>query len=231
MANLNTNMQHRCAFQPSGLAMREEDGNTLEGVAIVTGVETILWEGTDWREVEIIDQSCITQEFIDSQDIKLNLLHERSLSFARNGEKGTLTLQTREDGLHFSTPIPDCAIGQQARALVENGTYTGCSFEFYPRDYEVSERMAADGKTEYVIRHKAFDRIGAITIGMDPAYPTTSCGLRELYREQNKDKFEDPKEDPAIKAAAEQREKETRNAFVAALRAEMAAEDALDARQ
>jgi single-strand DNA-binding protein len=40
-----------------------------------------------------------------------------------------------------------------------------------------------DGKKEYVVRHTKFARIGAITIGMDPAYEQTSVGLREMYRE------------------------------------------------
>ena len=84
--------------------------------------------------------------------------------------------------------MPDCDLGKRAQALTANGTYKGCSFEFYPKDYEVSERKAADGKTEYVIRHTAFEKIVALTLAMNPAYPTTSVGVRELYREQHPDK-------------------------------------------
>lgn len=182
--NLNTKLQHRTAFQPTGLLMREgAETPTIDGVAIVVNKETVLYEGSDWREVEVIDPSCITDEFIKSQDIKLNLLHERSLSFARTG--GSLILETREDGLHFSAPGDDSAIARQATDLIKNGTYTGCSFEFWAKDYQVSERVGADGKTEYVIRHQSFERIGAITIGMDPAYEQTSVGLREKYQEEH----------------------------------------------
>lgn len=186
---IKTKLQHRVAFQPTGLLMREEtDKPTLEGVAIVTNAETVLWEGSDWREIEIIDPSCLDAEFLAQQDIKLNLLHERSLSFARNNQgKGSLVLEAREDGLHFSAPGDDSAIARQASDLVKNGTYTGCSFEFWAKDYEVSERVGADGKTEYVIRHTAFERIGAITIGMDPAYEQTSVNAREMYRESHED--------------------------------------------
>ena len=62
----------------------------------------------------------------------------------------------------------------------------------------MTEREAADGKKEYVIRHKAFERISAITIGMDPAYQDTSVSLRELYREKNckKKENEDETEKP-----------------------------------
>lgn len=184
---LKTQLQKRTAYQPTGLMMREDgEQNTLTGVAIVTNAETILYEGSDWREIEVIDPSCLNADFMAQQDIKLNLLHERSLSFARNNKgAGSLSLEIKEDGLHFSCPIPDCDLGQRAKALCENGTYTGCSFEFWAKDYEVNERTAADGKKEYVIRHKSFERIGAITIGMDPAYEQTSVKAREIYQEQH----------------------------------------------
>ena len=184
---MENKLQHRVAYQPTGLLMREGEGSQPEinGVAIVVNAETILYECPDFREVEIIDPSCITREFIETQDIKINLLHERSLSFGRcNKGAGSLVLDTREDGLHFAVPVPDCDLGKRAKALIENGTYTGCSFEFWPKDYEVTERTGQDGKKDYVIRHKSFERIGAITVGMDPAYQQTSVNAREMFREQ-----------------------------------------------
>ena len=90
--------------------------------------------------------------------------------------------------------MPDCDLGKRAQALTANGTYKGCSFEFYPKDYQVSERQAADGKTEYVIRHTAFERVTALTLAMNPAYPTTSVGVRELYREQHPETSDDDEE-------------------------------------
>lgn len=218
---LKTKLQHRTAYQPTGLIMREndEEHSTLSGVAIVTNAETTLYEGSDWREIEIIDPSCLNAEFMAEQDIKLNLLHERSLSFARNNKgKGTLVLETREDGLHFEAPGDDSSIARQASDLIKNGTYTGCSFEFWAKDYEVTERTAQDGKKEYVIRHKAFERIGAITIGMDPAYEQTSVNAREIYREQhaeelNRDEaalLEKKREEEEAKRILENREREAR---------------------
>lgn len=199
---LKEKLQHRVAFQPDGLLMREEnEQHAISGVAIVTNKETVLWEGADCREVEVIDPSCLNADFMAGQDIKLNLLHERNASFARNNKgAGTLVLDTREDGLHFECPVPDCDLGKRARALIGNGTYTGCSFEFWAKDYTVSERMGADGKTEYVVRHTAFERIGAITIGMDPAYEQTSVNAREILEEQragDEKKKEEPEEQPA----------------------------------
>ena len=167
----------------------EDKGKTIEGVAIVTEQETVLWEGSDYREIEVIAQSCIAPDFIAKQDMTINLLHNRDESFART--PNSLRVESREDGLHFEADVPDCDLGKRAQALTANGTYKGCSFEFYPKDYEVSERKAADGKTEYVIRHTAFEKIVALTLAMNPAYPTTSVGVRELYREQHPDTRED----------------------------------------
>ena len=161
----------------------EDKGKVIEGVAIVTEQETVLWEGSDYREIEVIAQSCIAPDFIAKQDMTINLLHNRDESFARTPK--SLRVESREDGLYFEADVPDCDLGKRAQALTENGTYQGCSFEFYPKDYEVSERKAADGKTEYVIRHTAFERVTALTLAMNPAYPTTSVGVRELYREQH----------------------------------------------
>ena len=183
----------------------EDKGKVIGGVAIVTEQETVLWEGSDYREIEVIAQSCIAPDFIAKQDMAINLLHNRDESFART--PNSLRVEPREDGLHFEADVPDCDLGKRAQALTENGTYQGCSFEFYPKDYEVSERKAADGKTEYVIRHTAFEKIVALTLAMNPAYPTTSVGVRELYREQHPDtNLEEQQQREA--AAKKQREQE-----------------------
>ena len=195
--------EKREVFCAGSLAVREgDDKKIIEGVAIVTEKETVLWEGSDYREVEIIAQSCINREFIAQQNMTLNLLHNRDESFART--PNSLRVEPREDGLHFEADIPDCDLGKRARALTENGTYQGCSFEFYPKDYQVTEREAADGKKEYVIRHTAFEKITALTLALNPAYPTTSVGVRELYREQHPDN--DNQETDEQKREREERE-------------------------
>lgn len=183
--------EKREVFCAGSLAVRESDvkGNIIEGVAIVTDKETVLWEGSDYREIEVIARSCINREFIAKQDMTLNLLHNRDESFARTPK--SLRVEPREDGLHFEADVPDCDLGKRARALTENGTYSGCSFEFYPKDYQVSERQAADGKKEYIIRHTAFERITALTLAISPAYPTTSVGVRELYEKNHEETDEE----------------------------------------
>ena len=186
-------LEKREVFTPDGVQLREgSDGNIIDGVAIVTNKETVLYEGKDYREIEIIDPSCLNEAFIREQDITLNLLHDRTSSIART--PNSLRVESREDGLHFEADVPDCDLGKRAKALIANGTYTGCSFEFWAKDYTTQERQGVDGKTEYVIRHTAFERVTALTLAMNPAYPTTSVGVRELYREQHPETREDEEE-------------------------------------
>ena len=220
-------LHKREGFTAGGVHLREdgEKANIIEGLAIVVNQETVLYEGSDWREIEVIDPSCLNAEFLAAQDIKLNLLHERRDTIART--PNSLRIDAREDGLHFEADVPDCDLGQRAKALISNGTYKGCSFEFYAKDYNVSERTAADGKTEYVIRHTAFEKITALTIAMDPAYEQTTVNAREIYLAEHQESQAEEKatqesaQREAESKAAAQREQAKRDAEIARIHREM----------
>ena len=195
--------QVRELYTESALDIREsEKMPVINGVAIVTNKRTVLWEGDTYREVEIVEPSCIDKAFIDAQDIKLNLYHDRQKSIARTPK--SLRVEPREDGLHFEADIPDCDLGKQAKALIDNGTIRGCSFEFYPKNYITTEELGADGKKEYVIRHTEFKKITALTLALDPAYKQTSVSVRELFEEQHPVEEPSQEEREADKQAAEQ---------------------------
>lgn len=195
--------QVRELYTESALAIREsENTSVIDGVAIVTNKRTVLFEGDTYREVEIVESSCIDKAFIDAQDIKLNLYHDRQKSIARTPK--SLRVEPREDGLHFDSDIPDCDLGKQAKALIDNGTIRGCSFEFYPKTYTTTEEVGADGKKEYVIRHSEFKKITALTLALDPAYKQTSVSVRELFEEQHPVEEPSQEEREADKQAAEQ---------------------------
>lgn len=201
--------QVRELYTESALAIREsEKMPVIEGVAIVTNKRTVLWEGDTYREVEIVESSCIDKAFIDAQDIKLNLYHDRQKSIVRTPK--SLRVEPREDGLHFEADVPDCDLGKQAKALIDNETIRGCSFEFYPKTYTTTEEVGADGKKEYVIRHTEFKKITALTLALDPAYKQTSVSVRELFEEQHpaeepsQEERDDEAKAEADKQAAEQ---------------------------
>lgn len=221
-------LHKREIFTPNSVQLREADNqdSPISGVAIVTDSETVLYEDDRERVIESIAPSCLAEDFIREQDIKLNLLHERSMSFARTPK--SLRVAVEKDGLHFEADVPDCDLGKQARALIANGTYTGCSFEFWPQDYTVTEREGKDGKNEVVIRHTKFEAIDALTIAISPAYKETSVSARELLDEFRKDReaaaqaqaaqeAEQREAEEAAAKAAAQREQDARDREIAIL--------------
>ena len=73
-----------------------------------------------------------------------------------------------------------------------------------PKDYEVERTKGADGKEEVIIRHKSFEFLSALTIGMDPAYKQTSVNARELDKQTPEGKRETEAQEQA-KRDAEQK--------------------------
>ena len=176
-------------FTPETMHVREhvrEDGTkeprrTICGRAIVFNkvFEYEDWWGDKYRET--IKPSACTKEFLDSQDIKLNLLHKREMSIARsNCGVGNLSYSVSDEGVDFEFEAPNCDLGDRALEMVRSGVYTGCSFEFYPKDYECKKKEE-EGVTVYEINHTAFEKLTAFTIAMDPAYKETTVDCRERY--------------------------------------------------
>ena len=176
-------------FTPETMHVREhvrEDGTkepsrTIYGRAIVFNkvFEYEDYWGDKYRET--IKPSACTKEFLDSQDIKLNLLHKREMSIARsNCGVGNLSYSVSDEGVDFEFEAPNCDLGDRALEMVRNGVYSGCSFEFLPKDYEC-KKLKEDGKTVYEINHTAFEKVSALTIAMDPAYKETTVDCRERY--------------------------------------------------
>ena len=176
-------------FTPETMHVREhvrEDGTkepsrTIYGRAIVFNkvFEYEDYWGDKYRET--IKPSACTKEFFETQDVKLNLLHKRDMSIARsNCGVGNLRISVNNEGVDFEFEAPNCDLGDRALELVRNGVYSGCSFEFLPKDYEC-KKLQEDGKTVYEINHTAFEKVSALTIAMDPAYKETTVDCRERY--------------------------------------------------
>ena len=102
--------EKREVFCAGSLAVREgDDKKIIEGVAIVTEKETVLWEGSDYREIEVIAQSCINREFIAQQNMTLNLLHNRDESFARTPKSCALSPEKTASILRQTSPTATSA--------------------------------------------------------------------------------------------------------------------------
>ncbi len=192
------------------LAVRETEGSqagdsrTITGRAIVFNAESEVLDDWGERFREVILPEAVTMEFLNTQDVKMNMLHERELTVARcNKGVGSLRMAVDEQGVTFEFEAPKCDIGDRCLEMVRRGDYSGCSFEFYPKDYEVERTKGADGKDEVVIRHKSFEYLGALTIGMDPAYRQTSVNAREMDKQTPEGKAEIAAQEQAQREAEE----------------------------
>ena len=138
----------------------------------------------------------------------MNMLHDRDLTLARcNKGVGSLRLSVDEKGVNFEFEAPKCDIGDRCLEMVRRGDYSGCSFEFWPEDYDVEER---EGGKDVKITHKKFRALTALTIGMDPAYKQTSVNARELYDQTPSGIAEKKAEEEAKQREQEEKEEAMR---------------------
>ena len=154
--------------------------------------------------------------FLNTQDVKLNLLHDRKMTIARCNKgdaNASLRLSVHANVVNFEFDAPRCDLGDRALEMVRTGVYSGCSFEFRPKDYE--KKVEGDSVT---IIHRSFERLGAITLGMDPAYTQTSVNVRELIKAQPQKTEEEIQREKA-EQEQQQREQAEREAEQRALRA------------
>ena len=201
------------------LAVREAQGGqegesrTITGRAIVFNAESEVIDDWGERFREVILPEAVTMEFLNTQDVKMNMLHERELTIARcNRGQGTLRMAVDEQGVTFEFEAPKCDIGDRCLEMVRRGDYSGCSFEFYPKDYEVERTKGADGKDEVIIRHKSFEFLSALTIGMDPAYRQTTVNAREMDKLTPEGKAEAEAAEAAKREAEEAQKERERKA-------------------
>ena len=180
------------------------ESRTITGTAIVFDAESEVLDDWGYRFREVIKPEACTMEFLNSQDIKMNMLHDRDLTLARcNKGTGSLRLNVDDKGVNFEFEAPKCDIGDRCLEMVRRGDYSGCSFEFYPEDYDVEER---EGGKDVKIIHKKFRALTALTIGMDPAYKQTTVNARELYEGTPGYKAEQAR----LQAEKEEKEREER---------------------
>ena len=86
------------------------ESRTIEGYAIVFGVESVLM--VDWCDAfrEVIEPGAVTEELLRGCDVKMLLWHNREKLLARwNKGEGTLRLSVDETGVKYSFEAPPYA--------------------------------------------------------------------------------------------------------------------------
>ena len=161
-------------------------GRTIEGYAIVFGVESRILADYWDNYREIIEPGAITEERLKEPDIKMTMYHNREKILARsvNGE-GTLKLSVDELGVRYEFEAPNTVDGDTALELVKRGDLSGSSFMFWTDEKSgVSYEKRSDGIM--LRRVKTIGMIYDMTIAADPAYEQTTVAAREAYSQFEK---------------------------------------------
>lgn len=169
-------------FQPRIREAQEgqPQSRTIEGYAIVFGVESRLL--VDYWDVyrEIIEPGAVTEEDLKGFDIKMTMYHNREKILARsNMGVGTLKMSVDEVGVKYSFEAPNTPDGDTALELVKRGDLSGSSFMYWTdENSNVSYEKTADG---VLLRHvNKISQIYDMTIAADPAYVETNVTAREI---------------------------------------------------
>lgn len=153
-----------------------EDSRLIEGVAVVFNS----WSRDLGGFEEIIRSGAISQELIDNSDVIANINHDDNLMVARwKRGTGTLNLELKEDGLHFSYEAPETERGNQLLWDIRHGNVSECSFAFSLPMNDTCQRWyrGEDG----LLKREIFEIGGLYDVSVvnTAAYPATSVANRE----------------------------------------------------
>lgn len=209
----------RMLHTATGLHVREAgegeaESRVITGYAILFNTPSVaLYSYDDEEEREVIAPGAVTQELLDSSDIKMTMFHDRQLILARsNNGEGTLTYSIDEKGVAFSFEAPKTADGDKALELVRRGDIAGCSFMFSTHYYDsayVSRNVTReDGKTTVTYTVNVITGIYDFTLAADPAYPDTTveAEARELFTDLSEAKKSQADETKKVKIREQVRE-------------------------
>lgn len=153
-----------------------EDSRLIEGVAVVFNSES-----QDLGFIETIDPQAISEETINNSDIFATLDHDKTrgiLARSRYGS-GTLNLDLREDGLHYSFEAPHSPLGDELLEYLSRGEITTSSFAFVV-DQNDGDEWFRDENNQLRRHIKKIYRIYDVSPVFEPAYLETDCVKRKL---------------------------------------------------
>ena len=163
----------------------------ISGLAIPVESRSELLNGDFGDFYETISRDAVTEDLINSMDVKLYVNHDPSQgTFARSKHgKGSLKLFITERGLEFTTELPKTAFGDMIMEGILRGDFDAMSFAFVPDLEDWSENE--DGTYERTIRSIALLEECSI-LSCAPAYSATEVNTRSLenFKEQKKQEQE-----------------------------------------
>jgi len=149
-----------------------------------------------WGFVEVLAPTAFNKTLGDGANVFAFWAHDERDVLAST-QAGTLKLESREDGLHFSVEMRDSPQSAEHFAAVQRGDVAGVSFGF------VAEKETWDNTQEPSLRTLTEVRLLEISPGVAfPAYPgaQSDAARRSLYDEgapEFRSKFIDKQDKPA----------------------------------
>ncbi len=158
-----------------------EGDRLINGYAMVFGQESrIMYEKETKRFfIEVIENGALTEETLQTCDVKALIEHNRQRLIARsvNG-KGSLSLLVDDYGLKYRFESPATNDGDYAVIMVKRGDINGSSFAYTTNE---KENVTYEKQGSIWLRrvHK-IDRIFDVSIVSDPAYFGTEVTTRSF---------------------------------------------------
>lgn len=159
----------------------DAERRTIEGYAVVFEKESrILFDKTKKRFfVEVIKRGAVTNEDLQSWDIKALAEHDSSRLLARSvAGKGSLSLSVDDYGVKYRFEAPHTSDGDTVLELVKRGDLFGSSFAYIALDKNIKYERKTDGTLHRVVDKilRMFD----VSIVSDPAFSGTDVQARSL---------------------------------------------------
>lgn len=180
----NNNIEYRRA---AGTIERAADSRLIEGTAVVFDSPS-----RDLGFIEYIHRDAITQDVLDNSDIFCLLNHEPDKKLARrNKGKGSLNLELKDDGLHYSFKAKNNDLGNTVLEFVQDGELYESSFAFTISDEEGADVWTRNADGTYRRDIYKIDRLYDVSPCWEAAYPETSVSSRSFEAIQERCKVID----------------------------------------
>lgn len=193
---MKNNIEYR---RTCGTIERAADSRIIEGTAVVFDSAS-----RDLGFTEYIHRDAITQDVIDNSDIFCLLNHEPDKKLARrNKGKGSLKLELKDDGLHYSFKAKNNDLGNTVLEFVQDGELYESSFAFTISDEEGADVWTRNADGTYRRDIYKIDRLYDVSPCWEAAYPETSVSSRNFEAIQERCKAIDSVLDEKLKEIEE----------------------------
>ena len=119
-------------------ATQSEDGShVVEGLIPYGALSVEMWLGYSDCNREKLEAGCFA-DWIAKNDVYANYAHDSTLVLG-NTKSGTLTLNDKDDGLHFLLALGESDVAKRCFDTIKRGDCETLSFEFYPREWTIKD--------------------------------------------------------------------------------------------